>query len=292
MRDRKSMIEELKKYRYAHRGLHHKPDVPENSLMAFKKACEKGFGIELDVHLTKDSKLAVIHDSGLKRVTTVRSDHLPVIPENAQTECETSFRTAMLIEEITLEEARKYPLEESDERIPEFREVLELVAGRVPLIIELKPRGGNHEELCKRVMEELDGYMERYPDAVFCVESFNSFAVLAMKKNYPDVVRGQLGSDLIADYKSRVPGDPREGTRFDPMTNTLVRDLRLNPLTEPDFVAYNYDHKRNRAFRAFGGIKVFYTIKDPIDLAVGEGLGAICIFERFVPGNPLRGKEI
>jgi len=124
------------------------------------------------------------------------------------------------------------------------------------------------------------------------VESFNSFAVLTMKKKYPDVIRGQLGSDLIADYKARVQGDPREGVKFDPMTNTLVRDLRLNPLTEPDFVAYNYDHKRNRAFRAFGGAKIFYTIKDPLDLAVGEGLGAACIFERFIPSSPLKSGEI
>ena len=141
-------------------------------------------------------------------------------------------------------------------------------------------------------MEDLREYEKKYPEAIYCVESFNSFAVLTMKKKYPDVVRGQLGSDLIADYKARVQGDPREGVKFDPMTNTLVRDLRLNRLTEPDFVAYNYEHKRNRAFREFKGAKIFYTIKDPLDLAVGEGLGAACIFERFVPANPMKDGEI
>jgi glycerophosphoryl diester phosphodiesterase len=292
MKDRNIILEELKKYRFAHRGLHDKPEVPENSLLAFERACERGFGIEFDVHLTKNGKLAVMHDSGLKRVTTVRSDHLPVIPENAHIECTTTFRTAMIIEEITLEEAKKYPLEESDERIPELKEVLDLVAGRVPVIVELKPRDGNHEELVKKVMEEMRAYEEKYPEGVFCLESFNSFAVLTLKRKYPEVVRGQLGSDLIADYKARVPGDPREGTKFDPMINSLVRDLRMNRLTDPDFVAYNYDHKRNRAFREFPGTKVFYTIKDPIDLAVGEGLGAICIFERFVPESNLRGGKI
>ena len=80
MEDREIVLEELKKYRFAHRGLHDKPEVPENSLLAFERACERGFGIEFDVHLTKNGKLAVMHDSGLKRVTTVRSDHLPVIP--------------------------------------------------------------------------------------------------------------------------------------------------------------------------------------------------------------------
>lgn len=290
--DRTSVLEELKKYRYAHRGLHQKPHVPENSMMAFEKACDRGFGIEFDVHLTKDGKLAVIHDSGLKRVTTVRSDHLPVLPENAGIDCEITLGTQEIIEEISIEEAKRFPLEESDERIPEMREVLELVAGRVPLIVELKPSGGNHEELVKRVMEELREYEKNYPSGIYCVESFNSFAVLTLKKKYPDVVRGQLGSDLIADYKARVPEDPREGVKFDPMTNTLVRDLRLNPLTAPDFVAYNYEHKRNKAFRSFEGTKVFYTIKDPLDLAVGEGLGAVCIFERFVPESPMRGDKI
>ena len=289
---REDVLKKLLKYRYAHRGLFHKPDVPENSLMAFRMACEKGFGIEFDVHLTKDGKLAVLHDSGLKRVTTVRSDHLPVVPENAGIECEMTVRSSALIEELTLEEAKQYPLEESDERIPEFREVLDTVKGQVPIIVELKPNGGNHDKLCAEVMKELRAYEEQYPDAIYCVESFNSFAVLSMKRKYPDVVRGQLGSDLILDYNARVPNDPREGVKFGQLTNTLVRDLRMNPLTDPDFVAYKYEHKRNKAFRSFEGAKIFYTIKDPIDLAVGEGLGAACIFEGFVPESNLRGEKI
>ena len=289
---REDILKELLKYRYAHRGLFHKPDVPENSLMAFRMACEKGFGIEFDVHLTKDGKLAVLHDSGLKRVTTVRSDHLPVVPENAGIECEMTVRSSALIEELTLEVAKQYPLEESDERIPEFREVLDTVKGQVPIIVELKPNGGNHDKLCAEVMKELRAYEEQYPDAIYCVESFNSFAVLSMKRKYPDVVRGQLGSDLILDYNARVPNDPREGVKFGQLTNTLVRDLRMNPLTDPDFVAYKYEHKRNKAFRSFEGAKIFYTIKDPIDLAVGEGLGAACIFEGFVPESNLRGEKI
>lgn len=289
---REDVLKELLKYRYAHRGLFHKPDVPENSLMAFRMACEKGFGIEFDVHLTKDGKLAVLHDSGLKRVTTVRSDHLPVVPENAGIECEMTVRSSALIEELTLEEAKQYPLEESDERIPEFREVLDTVKGQVPIIVELKPNGGNHDKLCAEVMKELRAYEERYPDAIYCVESFNSFAILSMKRKYPDVVRGQLGSDLILDYNARVTNDPREGVKFGQLTNTLVRDLRMNPLTDPDFVAYKYEHKRNKAFRSFEGAKIFYTIKDPIDLAVGEGLGAACIFEGFVPESNLRGEKI
>ena len=52
-------LELLRRYRYAHRGFHDKPQVPENSLAAFRRAIERGFGAELDVHLTKDGKLVV-----------------------------------------------------------------------------------------------------------------------------------------------------------------------------------------------------------------------------------------
>ena len=281
------ILEEILRHRYAHRGLHHKPEVPENSLLAFEKAKEKGFGIEFDVHLTKDGKLAVIHDHGLKRVTTVRSDHLPVMPDNADIPCEISVGSTGIIEEMSLEEAKRVPLEESDERIPEFREVLELIGGEVPLIIELKPHGGNQEELCEVVMKALEGY-----EGTYCIESFNAFAVLQLKKRFPDVVRGQLGSDLAMDYKARVKDDPREDFRADRFTSSLVKDLKMNYLTAPDFVAYRYEYRRNSAFRGYGGGKVFWTIRDPLDLAVGEGLGAACIFEGFVPASPLRGEDI
>ncbi len=285
--EKEQILEEILKHRYAHRGLHQKPEIPENSLMAFRRAVNLGFGIEFDVHLTRDGKLAVIHDSGLRRTTTVRSDHRAVLLENAEFPCEETVGSTGIIEELTLEEAKCFPLEESDERIPEFSEVLELVGGRVPIIIELKPVGGNHEELCDKVMETLKDY-----EGVYCVESFNSFAVLYMKRKYPETVRGQLGSNLVVEQKTRDPKDPKEYKPIDLVSSVLVRDLKMNRLTEPDFVAYKYEHKRNSAFRGFSGAKVFWTIKDPLDLAVGEGLGAACIFERFVPKNPLRGEEI
>ena len=65
--EKKEILEELLTWRYAHRGFHKKPTVPENSMTAFRRAVAEGFGIELDVHLTTDKKLAVIHDSSLRR---------------------------------------------------------------------------------------------------------------------------------------------------------------------------------------------------------------------------------
>ena len=107
--------EVLKKYRYAHRGYHDKPRIPENSMAAFRRAIENGYGAELDVHLMKDGRLAVIHDASLKR--TAGAD--------------------VLVEDLTAEELKQYRLEGTDEQIPLLEEVLELFQDRTPLIIEL-----------------------------------------------------------------------------------------------------------------------------------------------------------
>ena len=132
--------EVLKKYRYAHRGYHDKPVVPENSLPAFRRAIERGFGAELDVHLLKDGTLAVFHDSDLKRCANVEGE----------------------IEDLTLDELKQLRLEGTDEQIPTFDEVLALFEHETPLIIELKTARGNHMALAKAVCERLDTYKELF----------------------------------------------------------------------------------------------------------------------------------
>ena len=94
----------LRLFRYAHRGYHDKPRIPENSMAAFRRAIENGYGAELDVHLMKDGRLAVIHDASLKR--TAGAD--------------------VLVEDLTAEELKQYRLEGTDEQIPLLEEVLEL----------------------------------------------------------------------------------------------------------------------------------------------------------------------
>ena len=114
---------------FAHRGLHG-DGIPENSLAAFRRACEAGYGIELDVHLTADEKLVVFHDDTLTRMCG--TDGTP--------------------EEKTLAELQELSLAGTDERIPSFDEVLALVSGRVPLIVELKYKGYAH--LQSRIRED------------------------------------------------------------------------------------------------------------------------------------------
>lgn len=102
--------------RFAHRGYHDKPQIPENSLPAFRRAIEHSWGAELDVHLLKDGTLAVFHDSSLSRCTGAQG----------------------MIEDLTFEELRALRLEGTDEQIPLFDEVLALFEAATPLIIELK----------------------------------------------------------------------------------------------------------------------------------------------------------
>ena len=104
-------------WKYAHRGLFdNKSEAPENSLAAFRKAVEAGYGIELDVQLSKDKKLVVFHDATLKRMCGVSGN----------------------VWDYTLEELKQFRLADSKETIPTFEEFLEVVDGRVPFILEYK----------------------------------------------------------------------------------------------------------------------------------------------------------
>ena len=107
----------LKRFRYAHRGLHDSArGIPENSLAAFRAAVKHGYGAELDVHLTRDGRLAVIHDDSLLR--TAGAD--------------------VQASQLTAQELDAYRLEGTGEKIPFLEEVLPLFEGRAPLIVELK----------------------------------------------------------------------------------------------------------------------------------------------------------
>lgn len=242
---KKEILTELLKHRYAHRGLHDKPKIPENSMASFGRAVLEGFGIELDVHLTEDNRLAVIHDSSLKRTCGVDKN----------------------IENLTLAEAQEFFLEESMEKIPDFREVLKLVAGQIPLIVELKVANRNQDALCRAVLEALDGY-----EGLFCLESFNPEAVKWLRVNRPDIVRGQLAGAL-----------KKGGAAISATSDFLLRNLWVNAAGKPDFVAYQFEDRAARAFRNYRGAKVLWTIRSYEGLKEAEALGAAPIFEKFNP---------
>ena len=128
------------KYDYAHRGLHDKEKgVPENSLLAFDMACRGGFGMELDLQLTQDGRIVIHHDRNIRRTCGVDRN----------------------IDEMTYEELSGYRLLGSQERVPLFSDVLKVVDGRTPLIVEFKSYT-RQEELCRKAMALLEGYQGLY----------------------------------------------------------------------------------------------------------------------------------
>ena len=236
----------FKNVHYAHRGFHdNKTEAPENSMAAFRKAVEAGYGIELDVQLTKDRIPVVFHDETLHRVCKADGN----------------------VRDYTFEELQEYRLCESDEKIPLFADVLKLVDGKVPLIVEIKI----HENATK-VCTAVDAVLSEY-QGTYCMESFHPFAVHWYRKHRPEILRGQLSSNFNQVGKN------------EPFTQWLVHYLLLNCLGRPDFIAYNHKFKNNVSrlicrylFRA---LSVAYTIKSQDELDKCKKDVDLFIFEGF-----------
>ncbi len=249
---------ELGQYRYAHRGLHDKPNgIPENSMAAFRRAVEHGFGVELDVHLTRDGRLAVIHDDSLLRTAGVD----------------------VKASSLTAEELGQYRLEGTEERIPFLEEVLPLFEGKTPLIVELKVEG-NAAVLAKATCDMLDRF-----HVSCCIESFHPLAILWLKKHRPEICRGQLSQNFLK-------GDH---TGMGAAADFAMTNLLTSFLTVPDFIAYNHLHRHTPSLRLarriWGVQEVSWTIRKPEDMAECEGDGCLSIFEQFVPA-PRRGGSV
>lgn len=233
--------------KYAHRGLHGE-GVPENSLAAFELACKNGYGIELDVHVTADDKLVVFHDDTLSRM------------------CGVDEKT----ESKTLAELQALTLGGTGEHIPSFREVLDLVDGRVPLVVEIKGTSMKNMRVCELTAEMLDGYAGKY-----CIEAFNPIFVAWWKKNRGHVVRGQLSNKMKK-------GDSGQS----PLVNFLLTNLMLSVLARPDFVAYCAGNRNQLSFRlsrALGAYPVGWTIRTEKDIEDCKGAFKAIIFENVRP---------
>ena len=151
----------LDSYKFtAHRGLFNNKDIPENSMKAFEAAMQKGFAIELDVQMTKDGYLVVFHDKSLKRVCGIKNE-IPM---------------------LTLNEVKQARLCGTESMIPTFEDVLMLVGGRVPLLIEVKTLDKNNHFL-EKLVELLNNYK-----GLFAIQSINPYVIdwfYENKKKYP-----------------------------------------------------------------------------------------------------------
>ncbi len=236
--------------KFAHRGLWDmSKGIPENSMPAFRRAVENGYAIEFDVHLTSDNKLVVFHDSNLMRMCGVQGR----------------------IEDMSWEDISKLHLAGTFCRIPLFSEVLEVVDGKVPLLIELKLPSMD-TKLCEFIYEQLKDYKGKY-----LIESFNPFALNWFKKNAPDILRGQLASK---DSQS-------ESIPY--ILRLVSASLLVNLLSRPNFIAYNIQTKFGMGFRI--NKKVYHVPVFAWTVRSGEEYKKVLpeydgvIFERFLPEN-------
>ncbi len=242
-------MEPFRKWNFAHRGLHGN-EVPENSIKAFHRARDKGYGIELDVHLLSDGNLAVIHDSTLMR--TAGSEGR--------------------IEDLTISDLDNYYLENTMQTIPAFSKVLDLVNGQVPLIIELKTAGNNYAQICQRACEMLDKYQGTY-----CLESFDPRCIYWLRKNRPDLIRGQLAENYFKSNTSKLHW----------LLKFAGTNQMLNFLTRPDFVAYKFADRKCLSDwlvrKLWKSGCVTWTVVNKRELDTAKAENRIPIFEGFLP---------
>lgn len=241
---------DFKGYFFAHRGLHNDTNIPENSMAAFKRAKDRNYGVELDVRLMADGNLAVIHDSSLLRTAGVDIN----------------------IEELKTENLKNYFLEGTAENIPTLGEVLSFFNGEVPLIIELKSDGKNFSKLCLSVCKSLENYK-----GAFCLESFDPRIIYWLKKNKPDIIRGQLSENYLKN----------ENSKLSLPLKLLMTGLSTNYLTKPDFVAYRFADRNNISnklcLKLWKLQSVGWTITNKKDIKQANKENILPIFEKIIP---------
>ena len=197
------------KHPIAHRGLHD-DKVPENSLAAFEAAIEAGFSIEIDVQLTKDKVPVVYHDDFFNRLTglekrVTRSKH---------------------------EAVSGLKLAGTNEDVPTFREVLDFVDGRVPMLIEIKKNKGSRG-IERIVLDALRDYKGEY-----AIQSFHPVAIRKVRKIDPSICCGLLSSTL-SDMKMMF------------LKKAAVKNARLFFMAKPDFVSFEINSFPNDRVKRF-----------------------------------------
>lgn len=258
--------------------------APENSLPAFEAACEAGYGIELDVHLSRDGQVVVIHDGDLKRVagvncavadlTYAQLQQIPLYPRENATDGPDD-RGPMHADHVGGRGGQTADGEVGNPEaphVPLLSEVLALVDGRAPLIVEIKMDGGLDRELMSKTDALLSAYRGDY-----VIESFNVLALAWYRAHRPEVIRGQL----VAPYHGRVDS-------FDSALRWIAGSLLFNWLGRPDFVACEWHGGHSvpmRLYRFLGGVPIAWTIRsEQAQETAGPDFDGI-IFESYLPKN-------
>jgi glycerophosphoryl diester phosphodiesterase len=214
----------------AHRGLHDlAAGAPENSLAAFAACCRAGFPAELDVRLSRDGRLVVFHDRGLERMTGVRAR----------------------VEDLDAHRLTALELKGTGERIPLLHDVLDLVAGRVPLLVELKC-AGRGSALEWAALAALAGYRGE-----LAIQSFRRRSVRHVQRGAADVAVGHLSRGHV-----------------------------LAPMVRPAFHGCHVariEHRAVQRRRAAGAVVLAWTVRSPAQERWARDHADNVIFEGYVP---------
>ena len=230
----------------AHRGLHDAEQNPENSVGAFNEAIAAGYGIELDIHCTRDGRLVVFHDDNTKRLTG----------------------RDLKITSASFAELSALRLAETAYRISALEEVLELVDGRVPVLIEVKAgsRTGRVGPLLAAVLAGYQGPV--------AVQSFDPRIVMWLRKNLPGVPRGQLAGSMSDPGLSGVQ-------------RLLLRTMLLNVASRPDFIGFEVGAMPDRFVsfwrRLLRAPLLLWTVRTEEELSAVRKYRANAIFENIRP---------
>ena len=194
----------LKSNIIAHRGYFDNKNIPENSLRAFELAMKKNYIIELDLHLLKDKKIVVFHDDNLKRMTGINKN----------------------IKEYSYDELKNIKLLNSNYNIPTLEEVLKLVDGKVPMIIEFK-YDRKPGQLEKEAVKQLDNYKGK-----FSVKSFNPLSVNWFRKHRPEYIRG-----LLINYSHKN------------IKQLITSKMILLNMCKPDYLSCSYKYYKSKKIK-------------------------------------------
>lgn len=237
----------LKDYQYAHRGLfNNDEDIPENSTKAFSLALEHSYAIELDIQPTKDDIFVCFHDKSLNRMCNINND----------------------LYNLNYYELQSINLLNSCEIIPKFTDILDLVDGKVPLLIEVKAHK-NFKKNLKTLVTILDNY-----DGKFAVFSFDPNIIRWFKKNKPSYIRGQITSYF------------HENNKMPKILKYLMKTLFFNKFTKPDFISYNLKNLPNKyatKYKNKGHFVFGYTARNQQEYDKVLKSYDNVVFENFIP---------
>lgn len=228
----------IKRLCIAHRGSHN-DEIPENSMMAFRKSLSRNLPIEFDIHLLKDNNIIVFHDDNLYRMTGVNKK----------------------LRDCTYNEIKNLKLKNTNEKIPLLKDVLKLVDGKVLLDIELKEdHDGNNLEI------ELIKILKNY-NGEFILKSFNYKAVKYLMKNTNYIV-GLLYPDLDSSK-----------LKLSPLKKMIIRNINFNIILKPHFLAISKKAINDKCIKKYKGPVLVWTIKTDAEKERFLKLADTVIFE-------------